>query len=252
MFIFKISASKDDLLKITEEIRIDASLQLISTKTHPMNGQRILKWSQLKAAVSELMSSADENFDELTMFNSAVSTLKLVNAETVFPEKKEAFSIIVDLLNGLTTMHAKRRRYSLASKMFFLFLKNISPASYEYTSSVFALPHERTLRTLTAVLNVGDLEQYLTRIASVLSPRERWVSISVDGISVTPKVQLKNGEIHGQDENGEVATQMIGFMANSAFGHQVKEMLHLQECASMSGLKQAEMVRLFYSFDSPP
>lgn len=113
-------------------------------------------------------------------------------------------------------------------------------------SSVFTLPNERKLRELTAILNVGDLESYLMKIVSVLSPRDRWVSISVDGISVTPKVQLKNGEIHGQDQSGEVATEMIGFMANSMFGHQVKDMLHLQECSSMTGKLQAEKVSFHF------
>lgn len=139
-------------MRVTQEIRIDSGLFLKSTAAHRLNGQKIMKWSQLKAAVNELMSSKDCISDS-AMFDSALECLQLVNSRNAFPEKAEAFAIIQDLLNGLTCLHPTRRRYSLASKMFFLFVKNISTAAYEYLSSMFSLPHERKLRELTSANN---------------------------------------------------------------------------------------------------
>lgn len=240
----------DEFFKV-KQLKISRDLRVTSTARLAANGDFISSWEELAVVIDEFVKSSEEENQEKAKFDEAIHNLKEINPERLFPNSVVAFTILLDLLASFTVNSKNALRYSLPTIMVMMFVNNISTASYEYLSEIFRLPSVRHLIRMANRLNTKDTKSYLTTLASNLSPLDLWVSLSVDGISVVPKVQLSNGQLRGLTEDGEVATQMIGFMVNSIFGSKIHDMVQLQEYAKVSATdlagKVLEIIKLVES-----
>lgn len=135
-------------VEVEKQLRISSDLRVTSSVTITQNGRYVSSWSELDEIVKEFIKTPKEQVNDTEIVENAISSLKMVNPQKVFPEKAVAFAVLIDLLSALTTS-ANGLRYALPTMMVMLFLKKLSTAAYSFLQDVFKLPSQRHLRRMT-------------------------------------------------------------------------------------------------------
>jgi hypothetical protein len=127
-------------------------------------------------------------------------------------------SFIVEQLSLLTkNVHARRYSSSLLTFAYLLF--SSSPSCYDVlcAQNVMRLPHKRTLIRLSQKLDTthdNANSQYMKMRLSKLNPFESTVSLLIDEMYISSKLEYSGGEIIGHCEGG-LANTVLCFMISS-------------------------------------
>lgn len=125
----------------------------------------------------------------------------------------------------MSTMPAKARRWSDATKSLALQLKNASPKAYRILQKFFYLPSIRTLENILKKVNISEgwhasILYALKHEAKSMKPEDRLVMLCFDEISLKRSVSydVSNDRIEGIDESGQPVDHAGVFMIRSING----------------------------------
>ncbi len=189
-------------------------------------------WSKLTALLSHLQSTdltaackdvSDKLRDAVNILNDIVDSDVDVSANDKEDEAK-FYRVVKFCLQQLSLLQLKQIRYKSDLLRWAFQVFSLSPSTYLFIrDSCVMLPHPSYLRTLSSCFTVESGTEcnehiaYLTEKAKLLPEHERYVSLLLDEIYVTPKVSYKAGTVEGFAENCDVseATTVQAFMMSS-------------------------------------
>ncbi|VEN41670.1 unnamed protein product [Callosobruchus maculatus] len=261
----------DKCLSINNTIHIDQSMQVTvfhkGNKLSPNDLKWILpcdlkleRWSQLTNLLSRYSLNNDSvQSNPITdLLNQAIDSLSKAYVKC---EEDESFAYTKHLeiiIDQLIQMVSKKNRYCPATIIMSFIIYSQSPSCYKLIRDFFVLPHKRYLQSISASLNVSpknDLnnKNYLLNVAETLSDTEKVVSLIIDEIYISTRLDYRSHSIVGSAENEnrsagcEFAKTIVTFMISSVFG-KMNEVVKLWPVNNVKGIELAEMSKYVIDF----
>ncbi|VEN45422.1 unnamed protein product [Callosobruchus maculatus] len=220
---------------------------------------KLERWSQLENLISHY--NTVEDFEvEVTVVDMISRGLAVISKAYTQSETNDGFlygtqlEIIID---QLTQIVSNKRRYKPSTIIMAFILYCQSPSCYDIVRDFFILPHKRYLQSISGSLAVSPKDEhhnknYFASIIKTLSVRELVVTLIIDEICVTSRLDYRAQTVVGYAENDssnkdEFAKTIVAFMVCSAFGN-LNEIVKLWPVNNVKGNELASMTKEVINF----
>lgn len=251
---YTINQNEKGILSISTSITIKPNLlcsvifntvkQSTSEIEYLNKDSKINFWSQLQNILDTFGEKIGEN-DYINLCLKSCSSLLIDVQNYVFNHNIE-FNFLHNIQvigDQLKLILSKKRTYSNNAILNAFFIYQYSSSVYEIIreKNILILPHTKTLQKLSAFQNINSEHEmqninYLTKISNSLSDTEKIINIQIDEMYLKKQVNYKSKSIIGfaDDNSGEIARTVLGFLINSVYGH-MKEIVALIPVHNLSG-----------------
>ncbi|XP_040575184.1 uncharacterized protein [Lepeophtheirus salmonis] len=197
-------------------------LPIIEIK-HICSSKHLSRFSDVNKILSYLKNRSDES-KQASNIKYAIELLEESLYQQDFYSQNHLGFLIEQL--HLHSVSAKGRRYSPEFLGISTLWHNTSPALYNQIreSGMIYMPTESRIRRITNVFSVqggvpGSTMDYLKSRVESLSEKDKLVSIIIEEVYSSQRVEFSGGNFFGCDSNGNYSKTILCFMVKSVLGN---------------------------------
>jgi len=222
---------------------------------------KLQRWSQLENILSHYKANNVNSEELFTIQDLLRRGLELLSKAYSKCDEDDNFlhSTHLELLiDQLTQIVSNKNKYRPATIIMSFVIYSQSPACYNLIRDFFVLPHKRYLQSISSSLSVSPKDEennknYLLNICKNLTESEKVVSLLIDEIYVSSRMDYRAQSLVGSAENTssksdcQFAKTIATFMISSAFGN-MSEVVKLWPVNNVTGIELTQKTKQILNF----